>query len=216
MADSVDSLALALSGERPNIFTAPDRAAQNPDIAVEGAQPRSVFTARDCSDRKRDPSVEALRPLARGVSLRSSVCIAAVMAVGMALLVLRQIGAEGGNDLDRVGDRSAPATRTVATPARESKRIAPRRRLKAPSRPRARSRPRSAQRRPGQARNAAKRRNCCATRPSARRSGSSALSQQRPAAPSTAAPAVPDPPAPVPRQRVAPAPVPAGSPPEFM
>jgi hypothetical protein len=216
MADSVDSLRLAVAGERPNIFAAPDGAAQVTDMAVAGAQPSSVFIARDSSDRRREASVGARRPVARGLSLRTSVCIAAVIAAGMAVVVLREIGAEGGHALDRVAERPARTARTVPTPARESKRIPPRRQLQAPPRPRGRSRTGSAQRRSRRAGDAGEPGTCCARRPSARRSGSSALRHIRPAAPATAAPAIPDPPAPVPRQRVAPAPVPAGSPAEFM
>src|SRR4051812_1113376 len=107
MADSVDSLTLAAAGERPNIFAAPAGAAQDADVAVKGAPPSSVFAARGPRARRRDPSVRARSPLARGLSLRSSVCIATVIAVGMALVVLRQIGADGGHELDRVAERPA-------------------------------------------------------------------------------------------------------------
>jgi hypothetical protein len=61
MADFVDSLTRAVAGERPNIFAAPDGAAQVADMAVAGAQPSSVFIARDSSDRRRDASVRVTR-----------------------------------------------------------------------------------------------------------------------------------------------------------
>ena len=216
MADSVHSLTLVADGDRPNIFAAPAGAARDTDVADSAAQPSSVFAARDLCARRRDPPVRARTPLARGLSLRTSVCIAVVIAAGMALVVLRQIGAEGGHELHRVTERPAPTARTVPSRARESKRIPPRRRLKTLPRRHGRSRTGGGQRRSGRVGAAAERRSCCARPPAARRPGSTALSHQLPAAPATAAPAIPDPPAPVPRQRVAPAPVPAGSPPEFM
>jgi hypothetical protein len=216
MADSVHSLTVVAGGERPNIFAAPAGAAQDADVAVKGAQSSSVCAARDLRARRRDSSVRARTPLVRGLSLRASVCIAAVMAAGMALVVLHQIGAGGGHELDRVTERAAPAVRTVPSRARESKRILPRRRLQALPRRSGRSRRRGGQRRSGRVGAADARKTCCARPPAARRPGSSALRDRRPAAPATAAPAIPDPLAPVPRRRVAPAPVPEGSPPEFM
>jgi hypothetical protein len=216
MADSAHTLTLVAGGERPNIFAAPAGAARDADVADSGAQPSSMFAARDLCARRRDRSVRARTPLAHGLSLRTSVCVAVVMAAGMALAVLSQIGAEGSQALHRVTERPAPAARTVPSRARESKRIPPRRRLKTLPRRHGRSRTRGGQRRSGRIGAAAERRTCCARPPAARRSGSSPPTHQRPPAPATAAPAIPDPPAPVPRQRVAPAPVPAGSPPEFM
>jgi hypothetical protein len=94
MTNSVHSLTLVAGGERPNIFAAPAGAAQA-DVAVKGAQPSSGFAARDSRTRRRDSSGWARTPLVRGLSLRTSVCIAAVMAEDVPLVVEFRDGGPG-------------------------------------------------------------------------------------------------------------------------
>ena len=223
MAESVDSLALAV--ERSNIFAIPEGGGAA-EFGGEPARTIGVFAARSssadrgeaaaCSRRRRWRPRAAGRRVAPGVSTRSSVCLAAAVAAAVAGLVLHEVDAQRPELPTSRSERStggvdpAPA-RAAAANHRAAERTAERPVGHGASRRRFRvRRPRVAPRR----------KTCCRAVESRQRPAAAAPPTGRSAVPaSPPAPATPVEPsrAPAsPQHRAAPAPVPAGTPPEFM
>ena len=231
MAESVDSLAVAV--ERSNIFAVPEASRDSEATGVEPARTVGVFARVGSSSatsgeadsipqpRGRFSSTAASRWAAAGVSTRSSVCVAVVVAAVMAGLVLHELGEPPGDP--RVQLNARPAVGVEAPPMRVSaarQRVANQKtrrsiRRRADSR-RSRARESSA-RRP---RAAARMKTCCpraspsSARLRRRRPPGDRFSRRRLAyrrRPSRRRPR------PLCRRtRAAPEPVPAGTPPEFM
>jgi len=228
MAETVDSSALAVPSERANIFVAPEVAPAG--TGVEPAHEKSVFAAAGTSlgysgatgslDRSRGgPHIrDGARLLANG--LGAWVCFAAMVAVAMALLVLHELGSESAVQGAEVTERRALVTTAGTVSARRPTRLPSRRARKQALGTREHLRRRRARQNSARrTRTGARLRSCCrANSSSRRRPASDALTRGRPVVPAT--PAAPTtPPSPVPaasRDRTAPAPVPAGAPPEFM
>ena len=107
MAESVDSLAVAV--ERSNIFAVPEASRDSEGTGVEPARTVGVFARVGSSSatsgeadsipqpRGRFSSTAASRWAAAGVSTRSSVCVAVVVAAVMAGLVLHELGEPPGD-----------------------------------------------------------------------------------------------------------------------
>jgi hypothetical protein len=231
MPESVDSLAVAV--ERSNIFAVPEASRDSAGTGVEPARIAGVFARVGSSSatsgeadsipqpRGRFSSTAASRWAAAGVSTRSSICIAVLVAAVMAGLVLHELGDPRA---DRRGQLNArPAVGVEAQPARVGatrQRLANRQtrrsiRRRADSRP-----PRARATSPRRPRAAARMKTCCPRRESKQRSPAAAPSARRPVLPTSprvpAAPVAPSPAPVAPHDGAAPAPVPAGTPPEFM
>lgn len=230
MADSVDSVALVV--ERSNIFalTNDRREPAGTDAGPENAA--SVFTRAACLPvdtaesrsarrlrRRRFPAAAFARPV--GVSTRGAVCLAAMVAVVMTVLVLDELGGQPAERRARAGDRhavgiEAERVRVGAAKRRRSSRQAKPSIRRHDGARRSRTRDRSARR----SRGAARLNTCCRAKKSKRRSTAGARTVRRPVLPAPRrVPATPVEPSPAPAATpgpAAPAPVPAGTPPEFM
>ena len=231
MAEFVDSLAVAV--ERSNIFAVPEVSRDSAGTTAEPARTMGVFARFGSGSataggtdwipqpRARFSPTAACRRAAVGVSTRSSVCVAVVVAAVMAGLVLHELS--GPRADPRVQLNARPAVGVEARPLRvgaAEQRVAnqktrPSRRRRADSR-RSRSRESSAQR----PRAAVRMKTCCPAGESKRRSLAAVPSARLPglSAPShvPATPVTPFRAPAAPQNGAAPAPVPAGTPPEFM
>jgi hypothetical protein len=231
MAESVDSLAVAV--ERSNIFTVPDGSRDSAGTSVEPASTTGVFARVGSSSTTRwevdsipqprgwfSPRA-ASRRAAAGVSTRSSICVAVVVAAVIAGLVLHELGEPRADPQVQLNARPAVGVEASRMRMGAAKRRVANQKTRPSSRRRAgsrrsRSRDSSARR----ARAAARMRTCCPRGGPKRRSPAAAPSARRPVLPAPprvpAAPVAPPPSPVVSQDRAAPRPVPAGTPPEFM
>ena len=223
MPEPVDSLTLAVAVDRPNIFAAP-ASRGGTESAAERTAGVNAFTSASTTarpDLKTAPlhrarwrdSVSWL--LAAGLSVRGCVCLAAVVAAAVALLVLDEVG------------NGAPERRAVRTPHRDAGRglaaqpDTPARHRSARARKSTdRARPDTHRRTSSRGRTPGGSSRCCRARLSRRGSHRAARVHRHTPIPSAPAPpaasAVPPAGPAVPRDYGTPAPVPLGAPPEFM
>ena len=219
MTRSVDSPAVSPARERLNIFAAPNEPVAAVATAAQPAGPAAIFgprpTAASSSDRRgRRPARGGKRLPSGGLPIRGAVCLAAILAAATTLLALDSLGSEL--------NPSDPGERQPSVAASTASRSSWSRRPNAPARgaeKRARAR-RSGRRRDLALRRSARSRRCC------RRSRPPMHRIRRDASPKAAPLATPSPPpvsaqpSPAPatgeKRDVTPAPVPAGTPPEFM
>jgi hypothetical protein len=229
MAESVDSLAVAV--ERPNIFAVPQARRDSEGTSVELARAVGVFapvgsraTPGEAESiprpRGRSSATAASRWAAAGVSTRSSVCVAVVVAAAMAGLVLHELGESPGGPRVQLNTQpvvgvEGPMRASAAGQRGANQKTKPSIRRRTNSR---RSRSRESTVRPPPAR--ARMKTCCPRGESKQRSPAAAPSARRPVLPASprvpATPVAPSPAPLVPQDRAAPAPVPAGTPPQFM
>jgi hypothetical protein len=230
MADSIDSAVLVV--ERSNIFAPPEDRSEPAGRDAGSRHGTGVFTRPGClpvdagedrsarrHHRRRSPVAAFARP--GGISIRGSVCLAAVVTVVMTVLVLDELGGEPVERRERAGERHTVGIEAERVRAGATKRHRPSRPATPPIRRhdgsrRSRARERSARR----SRGAAQVKACCRAEESKRRSAAGARSVRRPVLPAPrrgpATPVEPSPAPPAGPDPAAPAPVPAGTPPEFM
>ena len=222
VADTVDNLAIAV--ERTNIFTAPETKRRG-GADAQRPRPTGVFAAAQPSPGDQDATVRAatsgrrwsaapaLTVVAAGLSVRRAVCLAAIVSLVTAALVLHELGA--GNEVGAA--RAVERHGTAVGTATRHKPTSPQRRAN-----RTREQPASPRRRhAGRDSRAPRRARCCRrTGPRRRRSSHRSVERQTPSPqPIQAAPAAPAKPKPAPTapgDGAAPEAVPAGAPPEFM
>ena len=230
MAESVDSLAVAV--ERSNIFALPEASRESEGTGVEAARTVGVFARVGSSSatfgeadsipqpRGRFSSTAAFRWAPGGVSTRSSVCVAVMVAAVMAGLVLHELGEPPGDPRVQLNTRPVVGVEGPMRASAAGQRVA-NQKTKPSIRRRTNSRrSRSRESSPRRPRATARMKTCCPRGKSKQRSPAAAPSARRPVLPAPsrvpATPVAPSPAPVVPQDRVAPEPVPAGTPPEFM
>jgi hypothetical protein len=230
MAESVDSLAVAV--ERSNIFAVPAGSRDSAGTSVEAARTAGVFARVGSSSatsgevdsipqpRGRFSSTAASRWAAAGVSTRSSVCGAVVVAAVMAGLVLNELGEPRADPRLQLNTRPAVGVEGPMRAGAARQRVANRKTKPSTRRPRDSRRSRARETLSRRPRAAARMKTCCPRRESRQRLPAAAPSSRRPVLPVPprvpAEPVAPSPAPVMPQERAAPAPVPAGTPPEFM
>ena len=223
MADTVDNLAIAV--ERTNIFTAPETKRRGGAADAQRPRPTGVFAAAQPSPGNQDATARAatsgrswsatpaLRLVSAGLSVRRALCLAAVVSLTTAALVLHELGA--GNEVG--APRAVERHGTAVDTATRHQPTSPQRRAN-----RTREQPASRRRRHAGRDSRAPRRGRCCRREGPRRRHSSHRSVERqtpspqPVQAAPAAPAKPTPSPTAPGNGAAPEAVPAGAPPEFM
>jgi hypothetical protein len=224
MPEHVDSLTHADAVDRPNIFVAPAARIDDAALPADRAHHAGVFASAPAATpseartavRRRAPSAARVSlPRARGISTRICICVAAVIAAAVVVLVLYEIGHgdSGPRTLaktSRTADTGSPA-RPNAPAARRPHR-APKSEHRVHARIDGQGSSRSGR--------SAGRSRCCG-RESVRRRGVRVAPGHRrlatPPAPTASTTPGPQPAGPAaPREHGTPAPVPMGAPPEFM